>query len=308
MTRNVMADVAAMGAGVGTVHGFNLAVTRQQVRAALDDFVERRLPDFGPYEDAMSGEHATLFHSQLSPYLNIGLLEPMELIRAVEDAYAQDHAPINSVEGFVRQVLGWREYIYWQYWRLMPGLMEANAWDAKRPLPEFFWHGETGMNCLSHALRRALDTGYNHHIERLMLLCNYCLLAGIRPMAVHDWFLSCYVDAYEWVMAPNVIGMGLNADGGVVGTKPYIASANYINRMSDYCVDCRFERGLRSGSDACPFNFLYWNFLLEHESTLRANPRMGPNVLGLRYLGEEERRAVCRQARAYLDSVAASEG
>ncbi|MGC9336306.1 MAG: cryptochrome/photolyase family protein [Anaerolineae bacterium] len=303
VTRAVMAEVEAAGHGVGTVQGFDLAVTRQQALAALDDFLANRLAGFGPYEDAMSSRHPTLFHSVLSPYLNIGLLEPLELIEAAQWAYHQGLAPINSVEGFVRQVLGWREYIYWQYWRLMPGLLEANAWEAQGPLPSFFWDGQTEMNCLRHALQRAIDTGYNHHIERLMLLCNFCLLAGVRPQAVNDWFLSFYIDAYEWVMVPNVLGMGLNADGGLIATKPYIASANYINKMSDYCRSCRYDHQQRSSKDACPFNFLYWNFLLEHEAVLRANPRLGRNVLGLRYLDEEERIAVRRRARSFLDRL-----
>jgi deoxyribodipyrimidine photolyase-related protein len=303
VTRDVMSEVEATGHGVGTVGGFNLAVTREQALAAFDDFLANRLANFGPYEDAMSSQHRTLYHSLLSPYLNIGLLEPPELIRAAEGAFQQGRAPINSVEGFVRQILGWREYVCWQYWRLMPGLMEANAWDAQRPLPQFFWDGETEMNCLRHAIRRAIETGYNHHIERLMLLCNFCLLTGVNPLAVNDWFLSFYVDAYEWVMVPNVLGMGLNADGGLIATKPYIASANYVNKMSDYCRPCRYEHKQRIGGDACPFNLLYWNFLLKHEATLRANPRLGRNVLGLRYLDVDERRAVRRQALAFLDEL-----
>jgi deoxyribodipyrimidine photolyase-related protein len=308
VTREVMSEVAANGNGVGSVAGFSLAVTRKQALIAFDNFVANRLPDFGPYEDAMSSRHQALYHSVLSPYLNIGLLEPLELIHGAERAYEQGRAPINSVEGFVRQILGWREYIYWQYWRLMPGLMEANTWDAQRPLPQFFWDGQTAMNCLRHALCRAEATGYNHHIERLMLLCNFCLLAGVRPAAVNDWFLSFYVDAYEWVMAPNVIGMGLNADGGLIATKPYIASANYINRMSDYCHRCQYDHQQRSGEDACPFNFLYWSFLLEHEATLRANPRLGRNVLGLGYLDADEREMVRRQAQSFLADLDYREG
>lgn len=303
ITRQVMAEVEAAGHGVGTVEGFSLAVTRQQALAAFDDFVARRLIDFGPYEDAMSSQHQVLYHSVLSPYLNVGLVEPIELLHAVEQAYHQEHVLINSAEGFVRQILGWREYIYWQYWRLMPGLLESNAWGAQRPLPRFFWDGATEMACLRHAICRAIDTGYNHHIERLMLLCNFCLLAGICPRAVNDWFLSFYVDAYEWVMVPNVIGMGLNADGGLIASKPYIASANYINRMSDYCSSCRYQSKQRTGPDACPFNFLYWNFLVEHENTLRANPRLGRSVLGLRYLDEGERRAVGSQTRSFLEEL-----
>jgi deoxyribodipyrimidine photolyase-related protein len=302
-TREVMGEIEATGHGVGTVSGFGLGVNRKQALSTFEDFLANRLAEFGPYQDAMSSQHTTLYHSLLSPYLNIGLLEPLELIGAVERAYYRGQSHINSTEGFVRQVLGWREYIYWQYWRLMPGLMESNAWDAQRPLPQFFWQGDTEMNCLRRVILRAIEVGYNHHIERLMLLCNFCLLAGIQPAAVNDWFLSCYVDAYEWVMAPNVLGMGLNADGGVIATKPYIASANYVNRMSDYCRGCRYDHKQRTGADACPFNLLYWSFLLEHESTLRASPRLGRNVLGLRYLGEDERSAVRRQALSFLDEL-----
>jgi deoxyribodipyrimidine photolyase-related protein len=303
ITRGVMAEVEDAGLGVGTAHGFDLAVTREQALSAFDDFLAKRLAEFGPYEDAMSSQHPTLYHSFLSPYLNIGLLEPLELFEAAQEAYREGQAPINSVEGYVRQVLGWREYIYWQYWRRMPDLMEANAWNAQRPLPRFFWDGDTEMNCLRKAIGRAIDTGYNHHIERLMLLCNFCLLAGILPAAVNDWFLTFYVDAYEWVMAPNVLGMGLNADGGLITTKPYIASANYINRMSDYCRSCRFQAKERTGEDACPFNYLYWNFLVEHEAILRANPRLGRNVVGLRYLDEGTQQEVRSQARAFLEAL-----
>jgi deoxyribodipyrimidine photolyase-related protein len=301
ITRHVMEEVARAGHGQGTVDGFDLAVTREQALAAFDDFLAHRLPAFGPYEDAMSSRHRTLFHSMLSPYLNLGLLEPLELLRGAEAAYRAGRAPLNSVEGFVRQVLGWREYIYWQYWRTMPGLAAANAWHAHRSLPSFFWDGQTDMHCLQCAIRRALETGYTHHIERLMLLTNFCLLAGVEPMAVNDWFLSAYVDAYGWVMAPNVLGMGLNADGGQIATKPYIASANYINRMSDFCQSCRYDPKQRTGSEACPFNFLYWNFLLEHEQALRANPRLGNAVLGLRHLDAESRRQVRDQAVQLLD-------
>ena len=304
LTREVVVEVEAAGHGVGSALGFDLAVTREQALSALDDFLVHRLADFGPYEDAMSSLQATLFHSVLSPYLNIGLLEPMELVKAVEAAYRAGAVPINSAEGFIRQVLGWREYVYWQYWRLMPGLAHANVWGARRPLPQFFWDGNTDMNCLQHVIRRALETGYTHHIERLMVICSFCLLTGIEPCEVNDWFLTAYVDAYEWVVVPNVIGMGLNADGGRVATKPYIASANYVNRMSDYCRGCSFDHKRRTGPDACPYNFLYWSFLLTHESALRANPRSGRNILALRHLDASERDVVCQQARAYLERLA----
>lgn len=302
ITREVMAEVAEMP-GLGTADGFNLAVTRQQALAAFGNFIAHRLPDFGAYEDAMTARHDTLYHSVLSPYLNIGLLQPLELIRAAERAYHEQRAPINSVEGFVRQILGWREFMYWQYWRLGPEMKQMNAWGAQRPLPDFFWTGDTEMNCLNHAIGRALDSGYTHHIERLMLLCNFAVLAGLNPAAVNDWFQAAFIDAYEWVMLPNVIGMGLNADGGITATKPYIASANYIHKMSDYCGGCRYNRKQRHGEDACPFNTLYWHFLITHEATLRGNPRLGKNVLGLRYLDAAERTAVQEQAQRLLQQL-----
>jgi deoxyribodipyrimidine photolyase-related protein len=278
-------------------------VTREQAQAALDDFIAHRLPDFGRFEDAMSSGDGVLFHSRLSLLVNIGLLEPLEMARAAVDAYEQGHAPLNSVEGFVRQVIGWREYMYWRYWEQMPDLRAANAWEHTRPLPAWFWSGDTRMNCLHHTLRRALDSGYTHHIERLMLLCNFAMLAGLAPLEVNDWFMACFVDAYDWVMLPNVLGMGLNADDGIIATKPYIASANYIHRMSDYCGGCAYNRKARHGDDACPFNTLYWNFLMQHEQRLRANPRSGPAVLGLRHLDDDERRAVQQQAATLLDTL-----
>jgi deoxyribodipyrimidine photolyase-related protein len=304
ITQTVMQEIEAAGHGVGSTAGFSLAVTHEDAARALDDFIAHRLPLFGDYEDAMSSRHAVLFHSQLSPYLNIGLLDPLTLIRRAEAAYLDGHAPLNAVEGFIRQILGWREYIYWQYWRQMPGLRTANDWEAQRPMPRMFWDGETDMNCVRHVVSRLLENGYSHHIERLMVVCNFCLLAGIDPAQVADWFLTFYIDAYDWVVLPNVIGMGLNADGGKTATKPYIASANYINSMSDYCVGCRFDHKARSGDNACPYNVLYWNFLIEHEARLRANPRSGKNVLGLRHVSEAEKARIREQARALLDEMA----
>jgi deoxyribodipyrimidine photolyase-related protein len=300
ITRQVMSEVARLENGVGSVEGFDLAVTHAQAQQALDDFLDHRLPSFGPYEDAMSSRSVLLYHSLLSPYLNIGLLEPLPVARAAERRYLSGQAPLASVEGFIRQVTGWREYIYWQYSRQMPGLAAANFWQARRRLPGFFWNAETEMNCLRTVIGRALQRGYTHHIERLIVLSNFCLLAGIAPQQVNEWFTACFVDAYEWVMLPNVLGMGLFADGGVTATKPYIASGNYIHKMSDYCSDCRFNPRLRTGAHACPFNFLYWNFLIEHEQVLRSNPRMGPNVLSLRLVGLDERRLISLQAEEYL--------
>ncbi|MFN3983294.1 MAG: cryptochrome/photolyase family protein, partial [Caldilinea sp.] len=228
---------------------------------------------------------------------------PLEMAARAEQAYHDGVAPLASVEGFIRQIIGWREYIYWQYWQQMPGLLHANGWQHIRAMPQLFWDGDTDMNCLKHVVARVIESGYSHHIERLMVICNFCMLAGVDPAAVNAWFLSFYVDAYEWVVTPNVIGMGLNADGGRTATKPYIASANYINKMSDYCVGCCFDPKIRSGEGACPFNVLYWNFLLEHEETLRANPRFGPAVLGLKHLAPGERSEIQRQAVRFLDNL-----
>ncbi|MFM8394908.1 MAG: cryptochrome/photolyase family protein [Acidobacteriota bacterium] len=302
ITREVMAEIAQEEGGTGVVDGFRWAVTHAQAREALRLFIATRLADFGPYEDAMTTRSATLFHSLLSPYLNLGLLEPLEVVRAAEEAYREGRAPINSVEGFIRQILGWREFIYWQYWQQMPGLTTANHWQARRSLPDFFWTGETSMNCLKQVVARVLADGYSHHIERLMIICNYCLLAGVDPREVSDWFNAVYIDAFDWVVLPNVIGMGLNADGGRTATKPYIASANYINRMSDYCKGCVYDPKQRTGQQACPFNKLYWNFLIGNEQKLRANPRLGPAVLGLNRVGEDERAVIIAEAAEVLKS------
>jgi len=307
ITREVMQQVADFKHGLGSVDGFDLAVTREDAQKALHDFIAFRLNDFGPYEDAMSTRESALYHSQLSPYMNIGLLESLDIVQAAETAYHQGHASLNSVEGFIRQVIGWREFMYWQYWQQMPTLRTSNTWQAKRPLPLLFWTGQTDMNCLKHVITRVLDSGYSNHIERLMIVCNFCLLAGVDPAAVAEWFLACYFDAYEWVVLPNVIGMGLNADGGKIATKPYIASANYINRMSDYCGTCRYSPKQRTGPDACPYNSLYWNFLIENETALRANPRAGQNVLGLRHISTAQRETIHEEAAQFLTALVYSE-
>ena len=304
ITRDVMKMVAEIGDGVGSVDDFELAVTHEQAQQAFDDFLDQRLALFGPYEDAMSMEGSGLYHAQASVYMNIGLLDPLEMIEAAEVAYRNRQVSINSVEGFVRQILGWREYMYWQYWHQMPGLREANSWHGTRLMPLMFWNGQTEMNCIHQVVDRVLTTGYNNHIERLMVICNYCLLAGVIPAEVAEWFLAVYFDAYDWVVLPNVIGMGLNSDGGYTATKPYIASGNYINKMSDYCQHCRFSPKIRTGPDACPYNFLYWNFLINNEQKLRSNPRFGQNVLSLRHIQDDEREKIQEQAQRYLDSLA----
>jgi (6-4)DNA photolyase len=303
ITEAVMAEVAAMPGGVGTAEGFAYGVTRADALAALDDFVAQRLAEFGDYEDALTRRSHVVYHSQLSPYLNLGLLEPLETARAAAAAFEAGRAPLNAVEGFVRQIIGWREFMAWQYWRQMPGMLQQNAWGAERPLPGLVWTGETEMACLRFAVERALDTGYNHHIERLMLLSNFFMLCGVNPRLVNDWFSALYIDAADWVMPPNVIGMGLNADDGLTATKPYIAGANYINKMGDHCGGCRYDPKQRLGRDACPFNALYWHFVLAHEERLRANPRTSRAVWGLRHLDTAERQGVRRQAQAFIASL-----
>jgi deoxyribodipyrimidine photolyase-related protein len=304
VTQVVLGEVARYSQAVGSLDGFDLAVTHEQAWAAFEDFLATRLAQFGDFEDAMSHQHALLFHSGLSAYMNIGLLDPLAMVQAAEAAYHNGAAPLNAVEGFIRQIIGWREFIYWRYWQQMPALRAANAWHAQRPMPTMFWDAQTDMNCIHQVVQRLLDDGYNHHIERLMIICNFCLLAGVRPDLVADWFLCFYVDAYDWVVLPNVIGMGLNADGGQVGTKPYIASANYIDKMGDYCKHCRFNPKQRSGDDACPYNYLYWNFVLQHETTLRANPRTSQNTLGLARFDAQERAAIQASAYTFLAGLA----
>ncbi|GCE12859.1 cryptochrome/photolyase family protein [Tengunoibacter tsumagoiensis] len=302
ITQEVIELVNTFENGVGTTTHFEYAVTHEQAQQALNDFIECRLSRFGPYEDAMSTQGSVLYHAQISLYMNIGLLDTMEILQAAEAAYRQEQVPIQSVEGFIRQILGWREYMYWQYWQQMPDLRTANSWNAQRPMPQMFWDGQTRMNCIKHVATRVLDSGYSNHIERLMVVCNFCQLAGVKPYDVAAWFLSCYFDAYDWVVLPNVIGMGLNADNGRTTSKPYIASGKYIDRMSNYCKGCTYSPNKRTGPDACPFNFLYWNFLIENETRLRAG-RSNQNVLGLRHINDQERLEIIQEARQFLQDT-----
>ncbi|UVE49418.1 cryptochrome/photolyase family protein [Haloferax larsenii] len=249
-------------------------VTREQAVAALDHFVEVRLREFGAYQDAMVEGEWALCHSLLSATINLGLLGPREVVDAAEDAYRRGDAPINSVEGFVRQVVGWREFMRHVYRRSMPELAQANQLDQTESLPEAYWTGETDMNCLSEAVGHVYDHGYAHHIERLMVLANFALIYGVDPQELDRWFHLGFVDAYDWVTTPNVVGMGSFATD-VLSSKPYASSGNYVNKMSDYCADCEYAVSKTTGENACPFNALYWDFLKEHESVLRGTGRMG---------------------------------
>jgi deoxyribodipyrimidine photolyase-related protein len=275
MTRDVIAMVERRFADhPGIVGDFDLAVTRRNALAALEHFCTQRLDTFGPWQDAMIAGERSMSHSLLSSSINTGLLHPLEVCERAELAYRNGTARLQSVEGFIRQVLGWREYIWRVYWKMMPEYRTRNALAAALPLPRFYWDGDTDMACLREALAHVNETAYAHHILRLMVLGNFALLAGADPVETNDWFWAMFVDGYDWVMVPNVIGMSLHADGGYVGTKPYCASANYINRMSNYCRSCRYEPKAVDTDDACPFNALYWDFLARNETRFARNPRM----------------------------------
>ncbi|MEM9771623.1 MAG: cryptochrome/photolyase family protein [Cyanobacteria bacterium P01_D01_bin.73] len=263
----------------GEIKPFSWGTTREQALEVLDNFIQTRLVKFGPYQDAMITGEDTLWHTLISPYVNIGLLHPMDVIKTIESAYNENpDIPLNSVEGVIRQILGWREYIRGIYCHALikvdENYAERNWFDHQQPLPEFFWTGETEMNCLSTVINQIQRTGYAHHIQRLMILGNFSLIAGFNPQAVENWFHSVFIDSYDWVMQPNVLGMGIFADGGLMASKPYAASANYVNRMSDYCKGCTYKPKERTGDKACPFNYFYWDFLSRHEEKLRSQGRM----------------------------------
>ena len=303
ITREVLRLVATRFADhPGKLDHFDWPVTAAQARQALDDFIQQRLPDFGRYQDAMWTGAPWLYHSRLSAALNLKLLDPRTVIAAAERAYP-GHAPLASVEGFIRQILGWREYVRGIYWLLMPGYLERNHLDAGLPLPACYWTGQTEMNCLRETLRQTLDFGYAHHIQRLMITGLFALLLGVDPRAVHQWYLAIYVDAVEWVELPNTLGMSQYADGGVMASKPYVASGKYIQRMSNYCQGCRFDPEQRTGEKACPFTTLYWDFLDRHRELLRQNSRMTMQLKNLDRLSDEERRAIRQQAAALQQRV-----
>ncbi len=285
----------------GEIEPFYWGVNRQQALQVLDWFIQHRLSDFGTYQDAMITGEQTMWHALISPYLNIGLLQPLEVIQAAETAYKQHQLPLNSVEGFIRQVLGWREYMYGIYHFVDTEYAEKNWFEHTQPLPEFFWNGETKMNCLHQIITQIKSTGYAHHIQRLMVLSNFALIAGISPQAVENWFHAVFIDAYDWVMQTNVIGMGLFADGGVLASKPYAASANYINKMSDYCKSCVYSHKERTGENACPFNFFYWDFLDRHREKLQTQGRMSLILKHLDKMSSEELQSIHQQAENWWD-------
>ncbi len=276
ITTEVLALVAArFGNHIGTLEPFGFAVTRADAHHALQHFLKYGLAQFGDYQDAMVQGEQYLFHSVLGQYINIGLLDPLAVCRAVEAEYHAGRAPLNAVEGYIRQIIGWREYMRGIYWLKMPGYANLNFFNTHRPLPDFYWTGDTKMACVKAAVDQTISDAYAHHIQRLMVTGNFAMLAGVDPHAVHEWYLAVYADAYEWVEMPNVIGMSQFADGGVLGSKPYAASGAYINRMSNYCKGCAYAVDAKAGPSACPFNYLYWDFLARNRDKLGRNPRMG---------------------------------
>ena len=289
----------------GSLEQFDWPVTRFQALRALDQFVEKRLPFFGQYQDAMWTGQAWLYHSHLSAALNLKLLNPQEVVRAAEAAYRRREAPLASVEGFIRQILGWREFVRGIYWTQMPDYASRNALNAQYRLPAFYWHGETDMVCLRESIQQTLKHGYAHHIQRLMVTGLYSMLLGVDPHEVHRWYLAVYVDAVEWVELPNTLGMSQYADGGVMASKPYAATGKYIQRMSNYCKGCRYDPGESVGENACPFTTLYWDFLNRHQALLVKNPRMVMQIKNLSRLDSDRIQQVVQQAAAHRGLVLA---
>lgn len=277
----------------------HLPLTRSESMMLLDHFCQHQLPYFGKYQDAMHSKEPTLFHSLLSFSMNVKLINPLEVCKAVEDAFKKGLCELAQAEGFIRQIIGWREYMRGIYWAQMPEYYHLNFFDHDAPLPNWFWTGNTHMNCLKHAIGQSLDTAYAHHIQRLMVIGNFALLAGIHPDALDSWYLGVYADAIEWVQITNTRGMSQFADGGIVGTKPYVSTANYIGKMSNYCNDCKYDATKRTGENACPFNSLYWDFYERHRDKLERNARIGIMYRTLDKMGSETRKEIMQHA-AYI--------
>ncbi len=287
----------------GSLEHFDWPVTTEHAQQALDDFIEHRLATFGEYQDAMWTGEPYLYHSRLSAALNLKLLNPRDVIEAAEAAYRAGRVPLNAAEGFIRQILGWREYVRGVYWLHMPEYLERNELRHDLPLPDFYWTGETDMHCLKEALAQTLEYGYAHHIQRLMVTGLFALLLGVDPREVHRWYLAVYVDAVEWVELPNTLGMSQFADGGVMASKPYVASGKYIQRMSNYCKSCRFDPAQATGEKACPFTTLYWEFLMRHQAKLAVNRRMVFQIKNLERKSAAERKAIKKHAEAIRAAV-----
>jgi deoxyribodipyrimidine photolyase-related protein len=287
----------------GGIEDFGWPVSRQDALRALNDFIDVGLPRFGDYQDAMRAGAPFLFHSLLAPALNLGLLSPREVCEAAEGAWRSGSAALNAVEGFVRQILGWREYVRGVYWSLMPEYGERNALQATRRLPAFYWTGDTSMRCLREAVSDTARHAYSHHIQRLMVTGNFALLAGVSPREIERWYLAVYADAFEWVEMPNTLGMAVFADGGQMASKPYAASGAYIDRMSDFCSGCAYDVKQKTGPNACPFNYLYWAFLIRQKDRLSNNPRLAMPYRTLAGWTAERQAAILVEAAEFLDGL-----
>lgn len=308
VTEQVLALVEAQySTHFGRLRPFHWATDRAGALQALDHFITHSLPRFGDEQDAMLSDDSLLSHSLLSPYLNIGLLTPIEVCRAAQTAWEAGHAPLNAVEGFIRQIIGWREFVRGIYFHQGPEYMTRNALGHTRDLPPLYWGAKTQMNCLSHAVAQTRDLAYAHHIQRLMVTGTFGLMAGIDPAHLHEWYLAVYIDSFEWVEAPNTLGMSQFADGGLLGSKPYAASGAYINRMSDYCDGCHYNVKDRVGPKACPFNLLFWNFIQRHRDRLSSNPRMGQMVRTWDKMTPDHQQQVLTESAAFLARLDASE-
>lgn len=287
----------------GDLEPFWFAVNHEQATKALDHFLDVALPSFGDYQDAMLTGQKFLYHSLLSPYINCGLLDPLEVCKRVQAEYKKDRVPLNATEGFIRQIIGWREYVRGIYWLKMPEYVKRNFLEADRKLPDFYWTGETRMTCLREAISQTREEAYAHHIQRLMVTGNFAMLIGVDPHEVHEWYLAVYADAYEWVELPNTLGMSQFGDGGILGSKPYASSGNYINKMSDYCKNCDYSVSKKTGKDACPFNALYWDFLVRNKDKLKGNPRLGQVYNTWERMDEARRNEYLESASDFLDTL-----
>ena len=303
-TRTVMDLVEMSFAGhFGDLRPFWFGVTRDEAQRALDHFIDSALANFGDYQDAMLRGEAFLYHSVLSIYMNCGLLDPLDVCRKVEAAYRSGRVPLNAAEGYIRQIIGWREFVRGIYWLKMPEYVEQNFFAHTRPVPEFYWTATTDMTCLREAIGQTKAEAYAHHIHRLMVTGNFALLAGISPQELHQWYLVVYADASEWVELPNTLGMSQFGDGGLLGSKPYVASGAYINRMSNYCKDCRYDVKQATGPDACPFNALYWSFLDRHRDKLAGNPRMAQMYRTWERMTPDKQVALLEKAKETLTAL-----
>jgi len=282
---------------------FRWPISREESLELLEKFIEIDLCNFGNFQDAMDDDNWRLFHSFLSFSLNTKMLNPLEVITMAEKALRENKAPLSAVEGFIRQILGWREYIRGVYWSQMPGYENNNFFNHNKDIPRWYWTGETKMRCLSKSISQSLENSYAHHIQRLMIIGNFSLLAGIEPKYIHHWYLGIYIDAFEWVELPNTLGMSQYADGGLLATKPYVSSAAYINKMSNYCSKCSYNYKEKIGPDACPFNSLYWNFFDRHQDKLSKNPRLGIVNSQLKKMNDNQKKEINKKANEYLNNI-----